>query len=170
MNNRTYIFGGITLSLVLIALLYLFYASTKVPVALAPTLAELPPATTTEETLIEPPTSVTTENSDTLITVDTPQTGAVAKSPLTISGKARGNWYFEASFPIKLVDANGTTIAETKAQAAGDWMTEDFVPFTTTLTWAATSTSATSGMLILMRDNPSDIRANDASVEIPVFF
>jgi hypothetical protein len=79
-------------------------------------------------------------------------------------------WYFEASFPIRLVDAKGNIILQTHAQAQGEWMTENFVPFTSTLTWSSTSTTATSGVLIFMRDNPSGLPENDAEVRIPITF
>jgi hypothetical protein len=75
-------------------------------------------------------------------------------------------WYFEASFPIRLVDANGNMIARTHAEAQGEWMTENFVPFTSTLTWATSTGGA--GTIIFMRDNPSGLPENDAQIEIPV--
>ncbi len=108
-----------------------------------------------------------------LITVDAPLMNAQVSSPLTISGKARGNWYFEASFPVVLTDWDGKIIAEGHAQAQGDWMTEDFVPFTATLTFTtptAGDPSVNRGTLILKNDNPSGDPARDKSVEIPVTF
>jgi hypothetical protein len=53
-------------------------------------------------------------------------------SPITISGTARGNWFFEGSFPISIVNWDGLIIGEGIAQAQGEWMTENFVPFTAT--------------------------------------
>src|SRR5690606_10580034 len=64
-----------------------------------------------------------------LIELATPLPDAVIQSPLAIEGRARGPWYFEASFPAYLLDAAGDTIAVMPVQAEGDWMTEDFVPF-----------------------------------------
>jgi hypothetical protein len=89
-------------------------------------------------------------------------------SPLTVTGEARGNWYFEASFPVKLLDANGNEIVVSYAQAQGEWMTEDFVPFMSTLTFAAPSTPT--GTLVLQKDNPSGLPENDNSVSVPVTF
>lgn len=54
-----------------------------------------------------------------LITISSPRPNQTISSPLNISGKARGTWFFEASFPIKLVGENGKTIAQTAAQAQG---------------------------------------------------
>jgi hypothetical protein len=103
-----------------------------------------------------------------LITVDSPRPNDTIKSPLTITGKARGNWYFEASFPVKLTDADGNVLASAPAQAKGDWMTTEFVPFTVTLTFA-TPTSAT-GTLNLLKDNPSGLPEKDDALYIPVNF
>lgn len=89
-------------------------------------------------------------------------------SPLVIQGEARGNWYFEASFPVKLLDGNGKTIVQMPAQAKGEWMTSDFVPFAVTLTFTKPSTAT--GTLILHNDNPSGNPENDRYISIPVQF
>ena len=89
-------------------------------------------------------------------------------SPFTLTGEARGYWFFEASFPVTLEDADGNVLVEHYATALGEWMTEDFVPFSTTLTFSTPSTST--GNLILHRDNPSDLPENDDELVIPVTF
>ena len=103
-----------------------------------------------------------------LITVDTPRPNAVVVSPLTITGQARGTWYFEAQFPVKLVDANGQTLAQTPAMAQSDWMSENFVPFAATLEFTAPATPT--GTLILQNDNPSGNPETAKQLEIPVRF
>ncbi len=103
-----------------------------------------------------------------LIVATTPRPNTEIKSPLSISGKARGFWFFEASFPIRLIDASGAIVAEGIATAKGDWMTESFVPYTSTLTFTK-PTSAT-GTLILQKDNPSGMPENDDALIIPVAF
>lgn len=94
--------------------------------------------------------------------------GTVVKSPMEITGEARGTWYFEASFPIKIYDVNGTLLGTAIAQAEGDWMTEDFVPFRTTLTFVSATT--TIGKIVFRKDNPSGLPENDAEFNIPVKF
>lgn len=89
-------------------------------------------------------------------------------SPYTITGIARGQWYFEASFPLELVDANGVQIARTIGTAEGDWMTTEFVPFTATFLFS-TSTTKT-GKIILRKDNPSGESSRDNSLTIPIIF
>lgn len=106
-----------------------------------------------------------------LIRLDLTLPGSRIASPLKLSGKARGNWFFEASFPIVLVDWDGRIIAETHATAEGDWMTTDFVPFSATLVFTKPDTSVSNrGALILRKDNPSGLPENDDALELPVFF
>ncbi len=54
-----------------------------------------------------------------VLTIDAPSSGSVVTSPLSIKGSARGTFYFEASFPIQLQDANHQEIAVVPAQAQG---------------------------------------------------
>jgi hypothetical protein len=105
---------------------------------------------------------------DDLIKIDSPRPNTKVASPLIVTGEARGVWYFEAQFPIKLVDANGQVLAQTPAQALGDWMTQNFVPFSATLEFGAPATQT--GTLVLEKDNPSGLPQNDKKLEIPVKF
>jgi len=111
---------------------------------------------------------ITDNDKPDLIIVDTPKPNDLISSPLEIEGQARGTWYFEGSFPIELLDANGNLIAEYYATAQSDWMTEDFAPFKATLTFALPSTEQ--GTLILKRDNPSGLPENDEEFKIPIKF
>lgn len=103
-----------------------------------------------------------------LIRVDRPRPGEIVASPLSVSGQARGIWYFEANFPVQLLDGEGNTLTTVPAQADGDWMTEGFVPFTAKLIFQAPKTAT--GTLILMKDNPSGLPEHDAQIGIPVRF
>lgn len=104
-----------------------------------------------------------------LITVNAPTINSKVESPLTLTGSARGTWYFEASFPIEVRNSVGTVIATGHAEATSDWMTEDFVPFTATITFPAQPAGST-GTVVLKNDNPSGDPARDKSVVIPVTF
>ncbi|MDD2656045.1 MAG: Gmad2 immunoglobulin-like domain-containing protein [Patescibacteria group bacterium] len=103
------------------------------------------------------------------IILDNPRPNQIITSPLTITGKARGTWFFEASFPVVLTDWDGIIIAQGIATAKSDWMTEDFVPFEATLTFQ-TPTYKNNGSLILKKDNPSGLPEYDEALEIPVLF
>ena len=102
------------------------------------------------------------------VIVDTPQPNALVTSPLTVKGRAKNNWYFEASLPGKLVDANNTVLVQKPFMAATDWMTPGYVDFSETLTFPMPATQY--GMLILNKDNPSGEPQNDASFAVPVRF
>ncbi len=103
-----------------------------------------------------------------LIKIDAPLPGTAVQSPLEIAGEARGAWYFEAVFPIWLLDGNGNEIARAQAQAQSDWMTTDFVPFRATLTFDVPAVSA--GTLVVANDNPSGLPENAKEIGIPVKF
>lgn len=100
-----------------------------------------------------------------LITIASPRPNQKIVSPLEIRGAARGTWFFEASFPIKLIDTKGNVIAEGHAEATGDWMTEELVPYKAVLKF---KTEAKSGTLILEKDNPSGMPENDNQLKVPV--
>ena len=102
------------------------------------------------------------------IVVDLPKPGDLIQSPVTVTGRARGTWYFEASFPIMVLDSNGNVIGQGPAQAIGEWMTEDFVPFSTEIVFTGNPTG--NGFLLIKNDNPSGLPQFDKSIKIPVTF
>lgn len=103
-----------------------------------------------------------------LIIVEKPKPDEFVVSPLLINGRARGYWYFEASFPIRIYDANNVELGVAVAQAGGEWMTEDFVPFAAILEFKKPSTEK--GVLVLQKDNPSGLPEHDAELRIPIIF
>ncbi|OGN14422.1 MAG: hypothetical protein A3J47_03220 [Candidatus Yanofskybacteria bacterium RIFCSPHIGHO2_02_FULL_43_22] len=112
-----------------------------------------------------------------LIVVDEPGLLETITSPLTVRGKARGLWYFEASFPIILTDWDGRIIAQWYATAQNEWMTEDFVPFEGKLEFESPVFKGTDkdhfsrrGYLIFKKDNPSGLPEHDDALEIPIRF
>ena len=114
------------------------------------------------------PSASTSTKPEDFVHVASPKSDDYVSSPLAVTGEARGTWYFEASFPIELLDADGNKIASGAARATSDWMTEDFVPFTATLVYDATPVGV--GTLVLKKDNPSGDPARDAEVRVPVHF
>ncbi|HBB43848.1 MAG: hypothetical protein UW27_C0017G0047 [Parcubacteria group bacterium GW2011_GWA1_44_13] len=104
-----------------------------------------------------------------LIRISNPRPNQVIKSPLTITGEARGTWFFEASFPVVLANWDGLIIAQGIAQAKSEWMTTNFVPFEATLTFPVDkNVYSNRGALILRKDNPSGLPEHDDALEIPV--
>lgn len=103
-----------------------------------------------------------------LIRVEYPRPNEKVESPIFIKGEARGSWYFEADFPIKIFDDNGFLLGMAPAQAFGEWMTEDFVPFETSFPFAVPSTQR--GKLVLEKDNPSGLPEHADELVTPVYF
>lgn len=101
-----------------------------------------------------------------LVRIMTPRPNGTIKSPAAIEGEARGFWYFEASFPIKLYDENNNLLATAIAEAEGDWMTENFVKFKAVLSYGVAK--AGKGTLVLEKDNPSGLPENDDKLIVPV--
>lgn len=121
------------------------------------------------------PTPVVTElpkaQKDDLIIVQSPRIGEKVTNPIVISGKARGTWFFEASFPIVVTNWDGLIIGEGFATADGEWMTEEYVPFTATISYDATKIGPYSrGSLILKKDNPSGEPQFDDALEYQINF
>ncbi len=107
-----------------------------------------------------------------LIQVDSPKAGDLIASPVTITGKARGVWYFEASFPITILDETGKVLgrglAEANPLAGGDWMTSEFVPFISKVTFTKSPTKT--GTILLEKDNPSGLPEHADSIRISIRF
>lgn len=103
-----------------------------------------------------------------LIRITAPRPGQIITSPVVIEGEARGNWFFEASFPARLLDGNGVELAVIPVQATGEWMTTEFVDFQSTMIFPLPTTAT--GTLILEKDNPSGLPENADQLIIPIRF
>jgi hypothetical protein len=113
---------------------------------------------------ITPPITYINTSAD-YIVVDLPFPGAVTGKEFKVTGEARG-FYFEASFPVEVLDKDGKRIFIGPAQAQGDWMTDSFVPFEVTV--KVPDTYIGPATLVLHKDNPSDMREYDASMSFPI--
>lgn len=100
------------------------------------------------------------------IQVDNPSPGAVTGKSFTVTGTARGPWYFEASFPIDVLDGSGSVLTTGIATAEGEWMTTEFVSFSAPVTVPATYIGPAT--LVLRNDNPSGLPENARSVSFPI--
>lgn len=109
------------------------------------------------------------------ITLTTPVPNGIVESPLRITGEARGPWYFEASFPVTLVNWDGLIIGDGVATAEGEWMTEAFVPFTAEVSFTNPYKEGDPdfmkrGAIILQKSNASGLPEHDDALEIPIRF
>ncbi|WP_157976015.1 Gmad2 immunoglobulin-like domain-containing protein [Lewinella sp. IMCC34191] len=105
---------------------------------------------------------------DDLIRVDIPVPYMKISSPLTVSGEARGPYYFEGSFSVILEDSEGHTLTQAPATAQSDWMTNDWVPFEATFQFEAPEVK--NGVVVFERANPSGLEENARRLAIPVRF
>ncbi len=137
-------------------------AAIQDPTVATTTQAQAPtptPATSTPEPTLTEPLSAR-------VSITQPASGAEVGGSFTVSGKAPGNWYFEASFPIQVRDAEGNVVARTHATAQSDWMTTELVAFTATVHIEGGYKGPAD--LILLRDNPSGLPEHDDSTTIPI--
>src|SRR3989338_10988074 len=71
-----------------------------------PARVEAPTATST------PPTATSTLPLSARVVVTSPKPNATVGNTFVVSGQAPGPWYFEASFPIKIVDKDNNFIGQ----------------------------------------------------------
>lgn len=102
------------------------------------------------------------------IVVESPKLGDKIDSPLVVTGRARGPWYFEASAPVMVIDTTGKILGQGYVEAQGEWMTTEFVPFKGTIRFD--STSSEGGAVIFMNDNPSGDESRAKFLAVPIFF
>lgn len=150
--------------IVIVGALVVFFVLSKVTHAPVPTVEEPNP-------LVETPTptkEVTlTSEKGIVIYITKPDPNAIVGSPMEITGRAPGNWFFEASAPVTLTNWDGLIIAESYIQAEGEWMTTDYVPFKGTITFTE-GNLYNRGFLIFKKDNASGLPEHDDSVEIMI--
>ena len=157
--KQSSIFMLVALALV-IGFSFLFFVSQlKAPETPIPTQNEIPEEVQTE-------TITYTNASSDLITIELPLPGDVTGKEFKILGTARGYWFFEASFPIDILDADGVVLATGIGQSIGEWMTEDFVKFSADIKipiWYIGPAT-----IVLKKDNPSGLPENEASISYPI--
>lgn len=103
------------------------------------------------------------------VVVSSPLPDALIISPVHIAGTVTGGgWFFEASFPVKILDGDGTVLGQGPVQAESDWMATGTVPFNANISFSAPH-SAT-GIIVFAKDNPSGLPANGLEFGVPVRF
>lgn len=104
------------------------------------------------------------------VVVDSPVFGELVTSPLLVSGRARGFWFFEGELPMVLKDEDGRILWQGNYMITSgqDWMTSEFVEFSLPISFPQPQTDF--GVLIIQKNNPSDLRHLDASFAVPVRF
>lgn len=98
--------------------------------------------------------------------VTSPEPGTTVGKTFQVKGEAPGNWYFEASFPVKVIDPQGNTLANSYGQAQSEWMTTDQVPFIAEVKIEKAYTGPAT--VIIMKDNPSGLPEHDDSIDFQI--
>ena len=106
---------------------------------------------------------------DEYIVISNPLNDQIIKSPIKLSGKAKGNWFFEGSAPVQVIDENGVMIGQKYITTEGEWMTTDFVPFSGEVSFTVPQ-GMKNGFILFLKDNPSGDPKFDMSFMIPVRF
>lgn len=101
------------------------------------------------------------------VLVTQPKKLSTVSTNVEVAGEAKGFWFFEATFPIAIIDAKGNTLAQSYATAESNWMTEEYVPFTGTI--EIRNTYKGTGSLLIQNANASGLPENSKFIEIPIF-
>ncbi|MDD4358323.1 MAG: Gmad2 immunoglobulin-like domain-containing protein, partial [Candidatus Pacebacteria bacterium] len=112
--------------------------------------------------------SLKKEANNSSIIINTPLNEEEVISPVIISGEAKGSWFFEGTFPIKIYDENNNLLGQGIAEAKDDWMTENFIPFEAQIDF--NNSGIGNGWIVLEKDNPSGIIENTEEARINVRF
>lgn len=102
------------------------------------------------------------------IIIYSPSSGDAIMSPVSVSGKVKGTWMFEASFPASVLDANGNELGVAPITTSENWMTEDFVSFSGRISFSQPTTQ--NGFVVFNNDNPSGLPENSKEFRVPVKF
>ncbi len=98
-----------------------------------------------------------------------PIPGQTIISPETVSGSvAGGGWFFEATFPVEIVDGDGTILGQGQARAQSDWESTGTVLFTGSIPFSGPR--STTGTIVFSKDNPSGDSEKGESFGVPVRF
>jgi len=177
MKKTYYIVGALVLIIIVLLALLLWPKPSNSPTTSTPLGAgtETPSPSTPAPSATKPTTQAgityAPASAASQIKVDSPIVNATVHntSPIKISGQAVGTWFFEATFPAKVLDAKGNVIGVGRVQSQGNWMTDSFVPFSGSVSYDNEPVGS-HGYVVLLKDNPSSLPQNDATVTIPILF
>ena len=107
------------------------------------------------------------------IIILSPKANQEISSPVSISGQARGGWFFEGSFPVEIYDNNKKLLGSgpvnfVQRNPTDTWMTENFIDFKGDIKFSQPATGR--GYILFKKDNPSGNPAMDESLRLDVKF
>lgn len=92
--------------------------------------------------------------------------GQKVSGKIEATGAVKGGYFFEGNIVVNILDGNKKLLKKGNGMATTDWMTANPVTFKITLDF--TGLPKGSAFIEIHNDNPSDIRANDKSILIPI--
>ncbi len=102
------------------------------------------------------------------VSIAAPVQEAFVQSPVVITGRAVGNWFFEGVFLAQITDAKGGVLGQGQMKAKTDWTVASLVDFSGTVTFNKSTTPT--GFIVLRNDNPSGLPENAKVFTWPVQF
>ncbi len=106
------------------------------------------------------------------VAVASPLPNDLLSSPVDVRGTVTGGgWFFEASFPARVLDGDGALLGAGSVKPVGDpsqWMSTGTVPFAAAISFTAPKYAT--GTVVLSKDNPSGLSQNAGELRIPVRF
>ncbi len=130
--------------------------------------AKIPPGAVPAET--STPIAIVSGDGTLAIATSSLQPDMIVASPLALGGTVTGGgWFFEATFPIEIIAADGRTVlGTTTARAEADWASTGTVPWSAVLVFNAPHGS--SGYVLFKSDNPSGDLSKGKALQVPVRF
>lgn len=102
------------------------------------------------------------------ISVEMPKSGSLVTSPLNFSGTVDNSWFFEGTFPVELLDEDGSSLGTAQAHSKTDWTTPGKIDFYGQMQFDPPK--GQSGTLVFRNDNPSDLPENAKEFRLNVKF
>ena len=105
-------------------------------------------------------------NANDIIKITSPAPNSTVTRPVIVTGQARGSWFFEGTFPVKIIDKDGDIVSTSFAETSSNWMTNEFVPFTAQLELDGKIKGPIT--LIIEQDNSSGLPERAQAIKIPL--
>ena len=90
------------------------------------------------------------------------------RSPLTLYGKAPGNWFQNGTLGILVLDENNNDLGVITARAKGEWVGKDEVSFVAEGEFKQPDTCE--GTLVFQNNNPTGHPISTVEVRLGIFF
>lgn len=172
MKKPYYVIGALVISIIVLVVLLLWPRPSNSPTSPDTAVDSSAPASSTAKPGTAAGITYSPASAKDSIKVTSPIVNATlhVTTPVSVTGEAKGSWFFEGTFPASLTDAEGNVLGVAVAKAQSSWMTDAFVAFVANVAYTHEPKAGSKGYVILRKDNPSGLPQNDASVKIPVVF